>query len=377
VHIERIDRDGDDMTPSPSGSLVAPALLDWHARQGRHDLPWQQDRTPYRVWVSEIMLQQTQVATVIPYYHRFMERFPTVRDLADAPVDDVLHLWSGLGYYARARNLHRAAVRVRDEFSGEFPGSFAEIESLPGIGRSTAGAILALSRGERFPILDGNVKRVLSRYFGVRYFGVQGAPSQSAVTERLWDLSDQCTPEHHVDTYTQAIMDLGATLCTRHKPLCAYCPLAEGCFACATGRQQEFPAPRPQRARVTRKVFMVVARLADGSVLLERRPESGIWGGLWCLPEFDTASAAGSYIRQQLRDVTAKPQALSCVEHTFTHFDLVITPMLAPCTGPAGVMDAERTVWYNAGRPARIGLPAPIKSLLEELTCPAWFTAPS
>ncbi len=351
--------------------LVARALLEWHARQGRHDLPWQQDRTPYRVWVSEIMLQQTQVATVIPYYQRFMERFPTVRALAAAPLDDVLHLWSGLGYYARARNLHRAAVRVCEEFGGEFPVSFAEIESLPGIGRSTAGAILALSRGERFPILDGNVKRVLSRYFGVN-----GNPSE--VTARLWDLSDQCTPQLHVDTYTQAIMDLGATLCTRHKPLCAYCPLSVGCFALRTGRQHEFPSPRPARARPTRKVFMVVAvRGNDGSVLLERRPDSGIWGGLWCLPEFETASAASSYIRQQLSEAAGEPRALSCVEHAFTHFDLVITPMLTSCGGAAAVMDAARTVWYNARLPARIGLPAPIKSLLEELTCPGWFSVQS
>jgi A/G-specific adenine glycosylase len=360
------------MSESAHRPPLAPALLEWHARQGRHELPWQQDRTPYRVWVSEIMLQQTQVATVIPYYQRFMERFPTVRALADAPLDDVLHLWSGLGYYARARNLHRAAIRIRDALDGEFPSSFGEIESLPGIGRSTAGAILALSRGERFPILDGNVKRVLSRYFGV-----QGTSAQSAVRDRLWELSERCTPQQHVDTYTQAIMDLGATLCTRHRPLCAYCPLAAGCFARATGRQLEFPAARPQRARPTRKVFMVAAMLADGSVLLERRPENGVWGGLWCLPEFDTASAASSYVRQQLAGVTAKPKALSCVEHAFTHFDLLITPMLAACAGPAGVMDAERTVWYNARRPARIGLPAPIKSLLEELTCPAWFSAPS
>jgi A/G-specific adenine glycosylase len=357
--------------PTGGPLSVAPALLDWHARQGRHDLPWQRDRTPYRVWVSEIMLQQTQVATVIPYYQRFMERFPSVRALADAQLDDVLHLWAGLGYYARARNLHRAAVRVRDEFDGEFPASFAEIESLPGIGRSTAGAILALSRGERFPILDGNVKRVLSRYFGVK-----GNPSQ--VTERLWHLSDQCTPQLHIDTYTQAIMDLGATLCTRHKPLCAYCPLSAGCFALRTGRQHELPSPRPARARPTRKVFMVVAvRGADGSVLLERRPDSGIWGGLWCLPEFETASAASSYIRQQLCEATGEPQALSCVEHAFTHFDLVITPMLTSCGGAAAIMDAARTVWYNARLPARIGLPAPIKSLLEELTCPGWFSVQS
>ncbi len=354
-------------------SPIAARLLDWHARQGRHDLPWQQHRTPYRVWVSEIMLQQTQVATVIPYYQRFMERFPTLRALADAPIDDVLHLWSGLGYYARARNLHRAAARVRDEFGGEFPATFSEVEGLPGIGRSTAGAILALSRGERFPILDGNVKRVLSRYFGVK-----GSPAERAVTERLWKLSDQCTPQLNVETYTQAIMDLGATVCTRTRPLCTYCPLAPGCFALRTGRQGEFPAPRPAPARSTRKVFMVVAVRNDGSVLLERRPESGIWGGLWCLPEFDTLSAAAGYIRQQLCDAAAQPQSLRSLEHAFTHFDLVITPLLAKCSATAaGVMDAATTVWYNARQPAPVGLPAPIKLLLEELTCPGWFSVQS
>ena len=355
-------------TPSP----IAQALLAWHSREGRHDLPWQNDRTPYRVWVSEIMLQQTQVATVIPYYERFIERFPTVRALADAPVDDVLHMWSGLGYYARARNLHRAAARVRDEFFGTFPASIEDLQSLPGVGRSTAGAILALSRAERFPILDGNVKRVLARYFGV-----QGNPSESAIARRLWQLSDQCTPQDRVDIYTQAIMDLGATVCSRHKPLCAYCPLSEGCFALRTGRQHDLPSPRPARTRPTRKVFMIVAIRDDGSVLLERRPESGVWGGLWCLPEFDTASAASSYARQSLRDVVEAPKALSCVEHTFTHFDLIITPMLTPCRGSAAVMEDGRSVWYNARQPARIGLPAPIKVLLEELSCPGWFNVRS
>jgi A/G-specific adenine glycosylase len=349
-------------------SSIARGLLDWHSREGRHDLPWQHDRTPYRVWVSEIMLQQTQVATVIPYYHRFMERFPTVRALADAPIDDVLHLWSGLGYYARARNLHRAAVRIRDEFSGEFPVTFDAVADLPGIGRSTAGAILALSRGERFPILDGNVKRVLARYFGV-----SGNPYERSIIERLWHLSDQCTPEAEVDIYTQAIMDLGATVCTRHKPLCDFCPLTSGCFARRTGRQHELPSPRPARARHIRKVFMVIAMRDDGSVLLERRPESGVWGGLWCLPEFETASAASSYARQTLHDPAGEPKALSSVEHTFTHFDLVITPILTHCSGFAGVMDAAQSVWYNARDPARLGLPAPIKVLLEELSSPSLF----
>ena len=353
-------------------SSIAQALIEWHGRQGRHDLPWQQDRTPYRVWISEIMLQQTQVATVIPYYVRFMDRFPTVGALADAPVDDVLHLWSGLGYYARARNLHRAAIRVRDEFGGEFPLTFDGLASLPGIGRSTAGAILALSRGERFPILDGNVKRVLARYFGTK-----GNTAQRAVSERLWQLSDECTPQEQVQTYTQAIMDLGATVCTRHKPLCTYCPLAGGCFAMRTGRQREFPSPRPAKSRPTRKVYMVVAVRNDGSVLLERRPDSGIWGGLWCLPEFDTESAAGSYIRQQFQDPSAEPRELAPVEHAFTHFDLVLTPLLTSCSGFSGIMEGGRSVWYDARRPERIGLPAPVKVLLEELSCPGWFSVQS
>jgi A/G-specific adenine glycosylase len=351
-----------------TGPAVAVALVAWHARQGRHDLPWQSDRTPYRVWVSEIMLQQTQVATVIPYYTRFMERFPSVITLADAPIDDVLHLWTGLGYYARARNMHRSAVLVRDQFGGAFPESFEAVASLPGIGRSTAGAILALSLGRRFPILDGNVKRVLARYFGV-----EGSPLERAVSDRLWKLADACTPAEGVDVYTQAIMDLGATVCTRRKPLCAYCPLSEGCVARLTGRQHELPSPRPARERGARKVFMLVAMREDGSVLLERRPESGVWGGLWCLPEFETSTSVASYLQQSLRSVKAEPLTLGNVEHAFTHFDLVITPLLARCAGSAGVMDEARTVWYNTRAPARIGLPAPVKTLLETLASPTMF----
>ncbi|HWM70540.1 MAG TPA: A/G-specific adenine glycosylase [Steroidobacteraceae bacterium] len=349
---------------------LAAALLAWHAERGRHDLPWQLDRTPYRVWVSEIMLQQTQVVTVIPYYQRFMTRFPTVTALADAPIDDVLHLWTGLGYYARARNLHRAAQLIRDTFHNEFPKTFDQVASLPGIGRSTAGAILALSRGERFPILDGNVKRVLARYFGV-----EGNTAEKATTDRLWQLSDACTPDKDVDTYTQAIMDMGATVCTRHRPLCAYCPLSENCFAKATGRQAELPTPRSTKGkkRRSREVFMLVAMRDDGSVLLERRPETGIWGGLWCLPEFDTVSAASRYAGQTLDAAQNQPKPLSIVEHAFTHFDLVITPLLTSCAGHAGVMDTIATLWYNARDPARIGLPAPIKTLLETLSSPTLF----
>jgi A/G-specific adenine glycosylase len=349
-------------------AFLGEALTAWHARQGRHDLPWQQDRTPYRVWVSEIMLQQTQVVTVVPYYERFMQRFPDVRALADAPIDDVLHLWAGLGYYARARNMHRAAVRIRDEHGGEFPRTFDEIAALPGIGRSTAGAILALSRGQRFPILDGNVKRVLSRFFGV-----QGDLAEPANQKQLWDLAEKCTPVHRVEVYTQAIMDLGATICVRRKPLCDLCPLAERCYARYTGRQLEIPAPRKVRARRMRHVFMLIAQREDGSVLLERRPASGIWGGLWCLPEFDTDTAARSYAVDHLDRVRLHPRPLDPIEHAFTHFDLVVAPLLASCDGTLGVMDGPQTIWYNPREPATVGLPAPIKTLLEQVASPTMF----
>ena len=340
---------------------IAAPLLAWHARAGRHDLPWQSDRTPYRVWVSEIMLQQTQVATVIPYYERFMQRFPDVRTLAAAPVDEVLHLWSGLGYYARARNLHRAAGQICAEHGGELPRTFAGLECLPGVGRSTAGAILALSLGERFPILDGNVRRVLSRYFGV------AGKATGAGAKRLWELSERCTPARRVADYTQAIMDLGATLCVRSRPRCEACPLSVGCCARRNGREYQRPASRSAPVRRTRSVFMVVALNEDGSVLLGRRPESGVWGGLWCLPEFDTASAAQAFIRHSLVTSRVEPQPLCAIEHAFTHFSLVISPLLVHCAGTAAVVEQGTSLWYNVRAPARIGLPAPITALLARL----------
>jgi A/G-specific adenine glycosylase len=350
-------------------SPIAPALLDWYARAGRHDLPWQLERTAYRVWVSEIMLQQTQVATVIPYFQRFMGRFPEVRALADARIDEVLHLWSGLGYYARARNLHRAAARVRDEHGGRFPTTFSAVADLPGIGRSTAGAILALARGERFPILDGNARRVLARYFGVA-----GGVSDRAATQRLWTLAERCTPEAQVDRYTQAIMDLGATLCLRRKPLCVRCPLASGCRAHRSGRQHELPAPRRARARRARRAFMVVALDEQGEVLLERRPESGVWGGLWCLPEFASVTAARAFIRGNLGHARAA-LPLAPLEHAFTHFDLAIHPLLVRCrrARATALVEEEGSLWYNVRAPARIGLPAPIATMLARLTDESLF----
>jgi len=335
-------------------------LVTWQAAHGSHDLPWQQNRTPYRVWVSEIMLQQTQVATVIGYFGRFMARFPEPATLAAASVDEVLHLWTGLGYYARGRNLHRAAIRIRDQFGGEFPTRFEEVEGLPGIGRSTAGAILALSQGQRFAILDGNVRRVLSRWFGI-----EGDPLARETTNRLWRRAEECTPQDRVATYTQAIMDLGATLCTRRNPLCLHCPVADGCLARKTGRQHELPTPKLKRGRrPARHTHMVVARRPDGSVFLRQRPPAGIWGGLWAAPAFDSAEEAHGFAA---RTLGGEPQQLPVIEHAFTHFDLTITPWLVRCPGVLSVMDAPDSLWYNARQPARVGLPAPVKSLLERI----------
>jgi len=338
---------------------IAPRLFAWHAKSGRHDLPWQRDRSAYRVWVSEIMLQQTQVTTVIPYFENFMRRFPDVRALADAPADEVLHLWTGLGYYARARNLHRAAQIIRDAHGGQFPRALEAVMELPGIGRSTAGAILAISAGARHAILDGNVKRVLSRFYAVEGAG-------SAALESLWKLADDNTPAENVATYTQAIMDLGATLCTRAKPRCDACPISVDCRARIEGRQAELPAAKRRSAvrRQKRAVMLVVRRASE--VLLVQRPSSGIWGGLWCLPEFDHRDAAEAYVQNTLVSARLARAPLPDIEHRFTHFDLVITPVVASCRGESGVREGK-TLWYDLERPARVGLPAPIKTLLGNL----------
>jgi A/G-specific adenine glycosylase len=342
------------------GPIPAP-LLRWHAVHGRHDLPWQTRRTAYRVWVSEIMLQQTQVSTVIPYFERFMQRFADVTALADASGDEVLHLWTGLGYYARARNLHRAAQVVRDEHGGKFPTTLEAVMNLPGIGRSTAGAILALSAGERHAILDGNVKRVLARFYGI-----DGAIDAAPTIERLWELAELNTPEKEVATYTQAIMDLGATLCTRSRPRCGDCPIARDCRARIEGRQAELPAAKSRRAARKRKsAVMLVARRAS-QVLLVQRPATGIWGGLWCLPEFADRDAATVFAESALPGARFAAAALPDIEHSFTHFDLVITPLVARCKGEARVGEGG-TMWYDLGAPARVGLPAPIKTLLGNL----------
>jgi A/G-specific adenine glycosylase len=341
---------------------IAPRLLAWHATCGRHDLPWQRDRSSYRVWVSEIMLQQTQVATVIPYFERFMQRFPEVRTLADAPADEVLHLWTGLGYYARARNLQRAAQVIRDEHGGEFPRTLAAVVALPGVGRSTAGAILALSTGARHAILDANVKRVLARFHAV-----EGVVDAGATQARLWELAERETPDLDVATYTQAIMDLGATVCRHPVPRCEACPIAADCRARLEGREGELPAPRrkPPMRRLKHAVMLVARR--ESAVLLVQRPPSGIWGGLWCLPEFADRDSAESFAATQLTDASLLQTPLPDIEHSFTHFDLVITPLVARVGAQAGV-GAGGALWYDLAKPARVGLPAPIKTLLGSLT---------
>lgn len=296
------------------------------------------------------MLQQTQVATVIGYYQRFTQRFPDVRALADAPIDEVLHLWTGLGYYARARNLHRAAQLIVAEHAGEFPQTIEAVQALPGIGRSTAGAILALSRSQRHPILDGNVKRVLARYFGI-----EGFPGERQVEKTLWARADECTPAERVAHYTQAIMDLGATLCVRSRPLCNACPLAEHCVARIEGRQGVLPTPRPKKVRPQRTAYVVLMVRDDGAVLLERRPPAGIWGGLWTLPQFDEP--------QSIPGAASLPPYF----HSFTHFDLTLQPLLVRATSIPDVDDTERYCWYDPRHPARIGLTKPTVDLIRAL----------
>jgi A/G-specific adenine glycosylase len=344
-----------------SAAEFAPALLRWHASDGRKDLPWQRDRTPYRVWVSEIMLQQTQVGTVIGYYERFIARFPTVHELARAQLDEVLHLWSGLGYYARARHLQRAAQIVVQRHGGEFPATIDEVMALPGIGRSTAAAILALSRGERHAILDGNVKRVLTRYFAI-----EGYPGESAVERQLWELAERCMPATEVDTYTQAIMDLGATVCTRSNPACLLCPVTATCVARREDTQHRYPAPRPRKARPSRAAWVLVAQRGS-NVLLERRPPTGIWGGLWGLPEFPTREHAEQWCREHLsRASAASPE--EPIRHAFSHFDYELRPLIVHCSGKAGVLrDDDRYRWYDVTAPAEVGLPKPITTLLRRL----------
>ena len=338
-------------------------LLVWFDEHGRKDLPWQRNPTPYRVWISEIMLQQTQVATVIPYYNRFMAQFQNINQLADAPLDDVLNHWSGLGYYARARNLHKAAQQVVKQHNGKLPCSQEALESLSGIGRSTAGAILSIACGKRATILDGNVKRVLTRYHAIA-----GWPGQSVVAKRLWDIAEQSTPSRRVADYTQAIMDLGATLCTRAKPACTRCPLTIGCEALKLGNPRAFPAPRPRKQRPLRIRYFLILENPQKQILLTRRPPAGIWGGLWSLPEFEDDLQLDSYLQTIYALSVHRKEAWPTLKHQFSHFELKIIPIHVQVEyAPTMLkeMASDAMVWYNTRHPPPGGLPAPVAKLLQ------------
>ena len=335
-------------------------VLEWFDAHGRKQLPWKENPTPYRVWVSEIMLQQTQVATVIPYYRRFVERFPDIRALADASPDAVLSLWAGLGYYARARHLHRAARILRDRWGAEMPLDISALQELPGIGRSTAGAILALAAGQRQPILDGNVKRLLARFAAV-----EGWPGQASVQAVLWDLAERYTPTERVADYTQAMMDLGALICAPRRPRCNACPLAEGCVAHTRGREADFPGSKPSRALPVRATRMLLLRSANGKVLLERRSSTGVWGGLWSLPECPPDADIADWCRERWGLTVSVEAPWQVLRHGFSHFRLDISPIPATVTEAGGVvMDGGRFVWYNIGRLENLGIPAPVRLLL-------------
>lgn len=342
---------------------VAGRVLDWFDHSGRKDLPWQRDTSPYRVWVSEIMLQQTQVKTVIPYFERFMQALPTVAALAAATEDEVLHLWTGLGYYARGRNLHRAAQQVCAELGGRFPDTVEGLCALPGIGRSTAGAIISIAFGRRAVILDGNVKRVLARYGAI-----PGWPGQAAVHEQLWRVADQYTPAGRCGEYSQAMMDLGATLCTRAKPACERCPLAADCEALAQGEPQSFPGRKPRKTLPVKSTSFLMASTSNGDIWLERRPGAGIWGGLWCFPELDDAARAADWCIDRWGVAPDSIEVWPEFRHTFSHYHLDIRPVRVILPGlPAAVMEAPDQLWYNRGLPAAVGLAAPVASLLARL----------
>ncbi len=339
-------------------------LLGWYDHHGRHDLPWHHNRNAYRVWISEIMLQQTQVTTVIPYFEAFMQRFPTVQDLASAPVDDVLSHWSGLGYYARARNLHKAAKQVTDEFGGKFPQDQETLESLSGIGRSTAAAIIAQAFGKRAAILDGNVKRVLARYHAV-----PGWPGKTSVLKQLWEHTEAHTPHERITDYTQAIMDLGAMVCTRSKPHCQACPLNADCKAFARSETRLYPGSKPKKAKPEKTTWMVILEDHEGRILLERRPPSGIWGGLWSLPELDPAYGAEE-LQQACEDELGlachNPELISGFRHTFSHYHLHIQPARLSVNGSTKVADSDQRQWLHRDKALTLGLPAPIRTLIAE-----------
>jgi A/G-specific adenine glycosylase len=333
-------------------------LVAWHAAHGRHDLPWQATRDAYRIWLSEVMLQQTQVATVIPYFERFVAELPDVATLAAAPIDRVLELWAGLGYYRRAHHLHAAAQAVMRDHGGVFPTDAATLVTLPGIGRSTAAAIAAFATGERNAILDGNAKRVLARHAGIA-----GYPGEPRVAAKLWDVASERMPAHDVEAYTQAMMDLGATVCTRARPRCSACPVAEDCVAHGEGRVADLPSPRPRKVLPQRATAILLVERA-GALLFERRPALGIWGGLWSLPEIEVDADVAAAMRARFGVAARVTATLAPVTHAFTHFALTMHPRrVAVDDWPRGA-EAPGLVWLTREDATRAALPAPIRRIV-------------
>ncbi len=350
------------LTPSAFQKRV----LAWFDRFGRNSLPWQQNKTPYRVWVSEVMLQQTQVSTVVPYFQRFMERFPDLATLAQAEEDEVLHLWTGLGYYSRARNLHRSAKMIQDEGGGKFPEDLEGIQRLPGIGRSTAGAILSCAFNKKAAILDGNVKRLLARFHALT------TPLDDKKTsDQLWMLAEAYTPSRRIADYTQAMMDLGATLCTPKNPRCPDCPVLRYCEGKRLGLAEVLPYKNKKAPLPVRKTTFLILQNKT-KILLQKRPAKGIWGGLWSLPELPekvSVAQIKEHCSQAFQLQAKSYQHLKPFRHTFTHFHLEIQPVRLEVTlSPAHNMDQKKEIWYSLRRPETLGLPAPVLSLLGELT---------
>jgi A/G-specific adenine glycosylase len=346
-----------------AGVDFSACLVAWQRRHGRRDLPWQNTRDPYVIWVAEIMLQQTQVKTVIPFFERFMERFPTVTALARADENAVLENWSGLGYYARGRNLHKAARIVAAEHGGIFPRQFAAVAALPGIGRSTASAICAFAYHQRRAILDGNVRRVLARCFGI-----DGYPGDTEVEQQLWTLAESLLPGdgRNIAAYTQAQMDLGATVCVRSRPLCALCPLVDACVANRENRTADFPGRKPRKA-VPARATAVLILVSQNEVLLERRPPAGIWGGLWCFPEMPPDADAIARCLDRYGVAGEPGPKLQSIEHGFTHFNLTIHPRVVSVTRRATRVEQPGTTWMALDDAGRAAIPAPVRLLLGRL----------
>ncbi len=342
----------------------AAALVRWQRRHGRRGLPWQGSRDPYRIWLSEVMLQQTQVTAVIPYFVRFLARFPDVAALAAAPEDDVLAHWSGLGYYARARNLHRAAREVVERHGGRFPGSAAAIGTLPGVGRSTAAAVAAFAFGERQAILDGNVKRVLARHAGI-----EGWPGDPKVAARLWNIAEARLPEEDIEAYTQGLMDLGSLVCTRSRPRCGECPVAQDCVARREGTVARLPAPRPAKALPERETALLILD-RGGEVLLEKRPASGIWGGLWSFPELGIDEDPAARVLERFGLAAGDAERLGPVDHGFTHFRLRMHPVRLRVADRRGGAEEPGRLWLSPVDAVRAAVPAPIRRILSRLDVP-------